>query len=149
MTDIAALDQIKEHIARYDRLVGLFNMEIKEVSPGSAIVSMTVGNEHLNAAGLCHGGAIFSLADVAFALACNSHGVMALALEISVNYLRPAKAGEVLTAFAREINLGNSTGLYSIEVKNQDSKLLAFFKATAYRFQDKSVLNPQPKESRS
>ncbi len=139
MSERSPVEVVREHISAHDKLIGLFGMEIVGVSPGSAEVSMVVKEEHLNAAGLCHGGTIFSLADVAFALACNSHGNMALALEVSVNFLRPAKVGETITATASELNLGKSTGLYSIEVRNGDGKLLAFFKATAFRFQDRSV----------
>jgi len=128
---------VREHIEKRDRLIELFGMKIENVEPGKADVVMTVTENQLNAASLCHGGAIFSLADVAFALACNSHGVMALALEASINYLRPAKKGEILKAMAREKNLGKKTGLYIVEVINEKGKKVAFFKATAYCLDEK------------
>ena len=134
------LERIRAHIEAHDRLVTQYGMEVEEVVPGGARVSMTVTEDHLNAAGLCHGAVFFALGDVAFALASNSHGRMALALEVSVNYLRPAKAGERIVAQAKELNLGKTTGLYEIEIKAEDGRLLAFFKATAFRFQDRSVL---------
>ncbi len=127
---------VREHIEKRDRLIKLFGMKIEDVEPGKAEVSMIVTEEHLNAASLCHGGAIFSLADVAFALACNSHGVMALAMEVSVNYLRPAQRGETLRAIATEENLGKRTGLYVVRVLNERGKGVAFFKATAYRLDE-------------
>ncbi len=132
-----AVHFVREHIEKRDRLIELFGMKIEKVEPGKADVIMTVTENQLNAASLCHGGAIFSLADVAFALACNSHGIMALALEVSINYLRPAKKGETLKAMAREKNLGKRTGLYIVEVVNEKGKKVAFCKATAYRLDGK------------
>ena len=131
----ATIGLVRGKIERFDRLIGLFGMNIEKVEPGMAEVSMTVKDEHLNAAGVCHGATIYALSDVAFALACNSHGRQALALEVSINYLRPAKSGDSLIARAREVNLGNSTGLYEIIVTNQDGKKIAFLKATAFRFE--------------
>lgn len=127
--------RVKERIGKYDRLIKVFGMEIEGVEAGFARVSMVVRDEHLNAASLCHGATIYALADVAFALACNSHGRQALALEVSVNYLKPAVSGDRLTATAIEENLGNTTGLYKILVTNQDGKKIAFLKATAFRFE--------------
>lgn len=127
-------DTIIELIKTRDRLIGIFSMVVEDAGPGTARVSMTVRPEFLNAAGLCHGGAIFSLADVAFALACNSHGTMALALETSMNFIRPAPDGEKLTAVATEISLGKTTGLYTVTVTSGGEKPVAFMKATAYRF---------------
>ena len=130
---------VREHIQARDRLIEAFGMEIMDVGPGCAELRMTVSDAHLNAADLCHGAAIFALADVAFALACNSHGRQALALEVSVNYLRPARKGETLTARASELNLGNTTGLYRIVVENQDARKVAYLKATAYRLEGSFV----------
>ncbi len=129
------VEKVRELIGTHDKLIGTFGMEIKRVEPGFAELSMVVKEDHLNAARLCHGATIYALADVAFALACNSHGRQALALEVSVNYLRPAQVGDTLTATAREENLGNTTGLYTILVTNQHGKKVAFLKATAFRFE--------------
>ncbi len=127
------IQQVRRHIEDKDRLIHQFGMEILEVNPGQAAVGMVVKPEHLNAAGFCHGGAVFSLADVAFALACNSHGIMALALEVSISYLRPSLPGDYLVARAEEENLGRRTGLYLIKVTNSQSKKVAVLKATAFR----------------
>lgn len=129
------VEKVKNLINEHDKLISLFGMKIEKVAPGSAVVSMKVKEEHLNAARLCHGATIYALADVAFALACNSHGRQALALEVGLNYLRPAKLGEELRAVAEEENLGNTTGVYCIRVFNQEGKKVAFLKATAYRFE--------------
>ena len=130
------IEGVKKHIENYDKLITLFDMKIIGVKEGEAMVKMNVGPDHLNAAKLCHGGAIFSLADVAFALACNSYGKTSLALEVSINYVRPAKLGEELTAYARKLHRGSKTGLYFIEVKNQDNKPVAFLKATSFQIED-------------
>lgn len=133
------LEGIRTHIEAHDRLIELFSMTVESVTEGRAVVSMTVGEPHLNAAGLCHGGAVFSLADVAFALACNSHGTQALALEVAVNYIRPSRPGDRLTAVASEEFVGRKTGLYTIRVINQDQKEVAFLKATAFRIEGSCV----------
>jgi len=136
---VAELDSIRRHIEAHDRLIEQFGMEILDVQPGTARVAMTVAPRHLNAADLCHGAAIFALADVAFALACNSHGVKALALEVSINYLRPARAGDRLVARAQEMHLGRRTGLYTIAVTGAGDREIAFLKATAYRLDEHLV----------
>ncbi len=127
------IDQVKHYIEEKDMLIHQFGMEILEVTIGRAAVSMEVRPEHLNAAGFCHGGVIFSLADVAFALACNSHGTMALALDVSISYLRPCVPGDRLVARAEEEKIGKRTGLYIIKVTNSESKKVAILKATAFR----------------
>ncbi len=128
--------KIKEKIEKDDKLVHIFGMKIQGVEKGYALVTMDVTETHLNAAMVCHGAAILALADVAFALASNSHGALALALEISINYLRPAKVGDKLKAICVEENVGKKTGLYITKVLNQDEKLVAMMKSTAYRFDE-------------
>ncbi len=131
--------RVTEHIRRHDRLISIFNMEIEETAPGSARVSMKVGPDHLNAARLCHGAALFALADVAFALAANCHGRMALAIEASMNYLRPVKEGSVVTVFCHEEFQGRRTGTYFATITSEDGKKIAIFKATSFRIDDTPV----------
>ena len=114
-------------------------MNIDQVGKESAEVSMTIGPDHLNAAFICHGAAIFALADVAFALAGNSSGKMALALEASINYMRPAPEGTKLTARAEGIHEGRKTGVYTVTVADAQGRNIAFFKATAYRVDSASL----------
>ncbi len=127
------VERVREHIEKYDRLIDIFSMEIEDVQEGSASVSMTVGPDHLNAASICHGAAVFALADVAFALAGNSSGRMALALECSINYMRPAKPGTRLVAHADAKHQGRQTGVYTVSIKDEQDREVAFFKATAIR----------------
>jgi len=88
--------RVRELIEKKDSLFKLFGMKVTECTAGNSTVTMKVDKTHLNAAEICHGGTIFSLADVAFALASNSHGQVALAIDMSISYLRPAKAGDLI-----------------------------------------------------
>lgn len=114
----------------FSRLLG---MELVSVGLGTATVQMTIGPNHVNPHGTPHGGAIFSLADSALAVASNSHGIEAVALDLAVTYCRPAPMGSVVTATCSEINLTKSTGLYDIRVEREDGKLVASLKATVFR----------------
>ena len=133
------LDKIKRHIEKHDALITLFGMEIREFELGRATVSMTVKGEHLNAAGVCHGGTLFALADVAFALASNSDGTLSLALEMSISFTRPVAPGDSITALCTEKHKGRNTGCYVIEVRNSDDKLVSLLKATAFRTGDSLI----------
>ena len=107
-------------------------MKIQEVRAGKAVVHMVVGEHHINSAQVCHGGTIFSLADVAFALACNSHGFLALAIDMSISFLRPVSVGELITASCIEKHRSRKLGSYHIEVTNTSNQLVALLKATAF-----------------
>ncbi len=129
--------RVREYIERNDRLVGLLGVNIEEVREGYARVSLKVQERHMNAAGVCQGGVIFTLADLAFALASNSHGVVALGMDVSISYLRSALLGDVLTAEAVEEYLGKRTAAYVITVRNQNGEKIALAKSLAYRFPDR------------
>ena len=105
----------------------------EEVRPGYARLSMTVTDEMLNLFGMAHGGAIFSLMDDAFQIACNSHGVSAFALNVSVTYVRGAKPGDRLVAVADEAALTARTGSYEVKVSNGAGEVIALAQALAYR----------------
>jgi acyl-CoA thioesterase len=124
--------RVRGIIEKNDHLISLFGMEIEEVGEGTAAVSMTVGEQHLNAAHTCHGGTIFSLADVAFALACNSHGNLALAVDMSISFLKAVAPQERITALCSEKHRGKRIGSYHIEVTGKGGGLVALLKATAF-----------------
>lgn len=124
--------KVRAIIEKHDKLIALFSMEIQEVSSGRAAVHMSVGENHINSAKVCHGGTIFSLADVAFALACNSHGSLALAIDMSISFLRPVSVGELITATCIEKHRGRRLGSYHIEVTNRSDQVVAMLKATAF-----------------
>jgi acyl-CoA thioesterase len=130
--------KVKGYIPGRDRLMYLLGAEVLEVSPGYAKVAITVEDKHLNAAEVCHGGVLFSLSDLAFALASNSHGYLALALEVSMSFLRVARLGERVAAKAREEYLGRRTGFYIITVTNQEGKKIALVKGASFRFESPS-----------
>ena len=94
---------------------------------------MTVRSEMLNGLGVVHGGIAFSFADSAFAFACNSRNNLSLALDTSINFLKPVYISDVLIAEAIEIHNGKSTGLYQIKITNQKDQTVAIFKGTCFR----------------
>jgi len=116
-----------------DRLAQLLGMRLESVAPGSCSVSMVVTADMLNAVGLTHGGVTYSLADFAFAIASNSHGTVAVALTAQMSYPAASRCGDRLIAKARENNRGSKTGLYSIEVKTGEGRLVGLFSGTVFR----------------
>ena len=129
-------ERVAQYIKENDRLVDLLGIEIVDVKPGYARVSLRVEKKHLNAAGVCQGGVIFTLADIAFAIASNSHGKSALAMDVSISFLKAVGVGEVVYAEAVEEYLGRNTASYLIRVFNQDGKKVALLKARAFRFEE-------------
>lgn len=103
-------------------------MEILETGVGRALVRMTVREDMLNGHGLCHGGLVFSLADSAFAFACNSHGDSALAAAASIDFLLPARAGDTLIAEATEVWRSGRSGITEVTVTNQEGARVALFR---------------------
>ncbi len=115
----------------YSKLLGI---EVVDVGPGSAVVRMRVIPEMGNIFGSTHGGALFSLLDEAFQLACNTHGVLSVALNVSITYVSAPVAGSVLEARATEIHKTRRTSSYSCEIRDrEDGKLIATAQALAYR----------------
>ncbi len=108
------------------------DMSIDKVCPGSATTSMTVSEKYANGHGYCQGGIIATLADTAFAHACNSYNKMTVAQKFSIDFIRSAKVGDRLTAIAKEQSRGKLTGLYQIRVFNQDKKLVAIMTGNSF-----------------
>jgi acyl-CoA thioesterase len=103
------------------------------VGVGYCTLQLTVRNDMLNGFGMAHGGISFSLADSAFAFACNSHGRQAVSIHCTIEHVAPVFEGDVLTAQAQEDHLGNKISNYSILVTNQDQKTIALFRGVAFR----------------
>jgi acyl-CoA thioesterase len=99
-----------------DRASQDLGMEIISVEPGKAVLTMKVQDNMTNGHGTAHGGFIFTLADSAFAFACNSHGETTVAAHCSITYVRPGKLGDLLTAEAREISRVGRSGIYDVRV---------------------------------
>jgi acyl-CoA thioesterase len=125
-------DEIRRRIDvdPYARYLGV---ELLELGKGYSKVTMVVGEHMLNFCGIPHGGAIFSLADVAFAAAANSHGQVAVALNVSINYLAAVPLGTRLYAEATEESIGRRTALYRLAVRAEDGTLVALCHGTVYR----------------
>lgn len=110
-----------------DRLSPALGMEIVTVGPGTATLRMRVRGDMLNGVGTCHGGMIFSLADSAFAFACNSRNAVTVAQHCDVTFHAPGRAGEMLVAEAREVTRAGRSGLYDVSVARDDGTLVATF----------------------
>jgi acyl-CoA thioesterase len=108
-------------------------MKILAVGPGSATLSMPVRADMVNGHGTCHGGFIFAVADSTFAYACNSFNHRTVAAGVDINFLAPAHLGDLLTASGHARYQGGRSGLYDIEVTNQEGKLVAVFRGRAAR----------------
>ncbi len=117
-----------------DPFANHLGLKSESTAPGTARVWGRIRAEHLNFHGTAHGGFLYTLADMAFGLAANSHDVPAVALATHMEYLAPGKLGEEVEATASEVHLGRSTGLYRIEVRS-GSQLLATFTGTVFRKQ--------------
>lgn len=106
---------------------------IEKLPPGQALARarLSIADHHRNGFGTVHGGAIFSLADTVFGQAANQGEQLGVALEVSISYLRPGLSG-ALTAEAREISRNRRVGLYEIRVADDQDRLVALFKGTAY-----------------
>ncbi|MGH8713161.1 MAG: hydroxyphenylacetyl-CoA thioesterase PaaI [Casimicrobiaceae bacterium] len=133
----AAAQQLAERVAQSmyarDRASQALGMRIIRVGPGRAELSMRVRADMLNGHRTCHGGFIFSLADSAFAFACNSYNLTTVASGCTIEFVAPAREDDMLTAIAQERSASGRTGVYDIEVTNQDGAAIAFFRGKSYR----------------
>ena len=108
-------------------------MVIENVTPGRSELSMTVREDMVNGHSICHGGFIFTLADSAFAFACNSENFNTVAAGVRIEFLAPAKLGDRLSAVAKQVHQGRRTGVYDVLVTNQDGRKLAVFRGNSHR----------------
>ncbi len=124
-------EKIKRLLNENDRFAKHNNIKLTEVGEGYAVAEMEVNNNHLNAADVVQGGAIFTLADLAFGAASNSYGVLNLNINSSISFVKSVKSGK-LTAYAKEISKNKKISVYQIEVKNQKGELIATMQGVAY-----------------
>jgi acyl-CoA thioesterase len=125
--------KVVTHMMQQDRFSQWLGIEVLDVKEGFSKIKMTVREEMVNGFGIVHGGITFSLADSAFAFACNNRNQLSVALDTSINFIKPVQVGDELTAVAKEVHNGKSTGLYQIEIINQHNHLIAQFKGLCYR----------------
>jgi acyl-CoA thioesterase len=134
MTDPQVLaDQVAASMWSRDQATQALNITLHGVKPGYAKVSMTVTADMLNGHRTCHGGYMFTLADSAFAYACNSYNQNAVASACHIDFLAPAREGDVLEAEAVERSLSGRTGVYDVTVRIRDGKNIALFRGKSYR----------------
>src|SRR5688500_6252857 len=125
--------QVVNHMMEHDLFSQWLGIEILSVKEEYSKIQMTVRTEMINGFGIVHGGIAFSLADSAFAFACNNRNVLSMALDTSIAFTKSTQPGDVLTAEAKELHNGRSTGLYLITVTNQHGDQVALFKGTCFR----------------
>ena len=130
--DILANNVVNDMLQKdlFSQWLGISIIEIKE---GYSKIKMTVRSEMINGFSIVHGGIAFSLADSAFAFACNNRNILSVALDTSINFLKPVQVNDVLIAEAKELHNGRSTGLYHINITNQQNETVAVFKGTCFR----------------
>jgi acyl-CoA thioesterase len=126
-------NEVVAHMMKHDLFSQWLGIEVLEIKEGYSKIKMIVRAEMINGFGIVHGGVAFSFADSAFAFACNNRNVLSVALDTSINFLKPVHVGDELIAEAFEIHNGRSTGLYQIRIFNQHQHEVAVFKGTCFR----------------
>ena len=126
-------DAVVSHMMQNDFFSQWMGVEVIEVKEGYSKITMTIRKEMVNGFGIVHGGLPFSLADSAFAFACNNRNNLSVALDVTITFMKAVNVGDVLTAEAKEIHNGKSTGVYLIQVTNQRNEQVALFKGTCFR----------------
>ena len=130
--DVRVSDELRDRIAA-DPYCATLGIDLLVLEPGRAVTALTVTDELVNFHETPHGGAIYSLADAAFAAASNSRGETAVALETNISYLEAVDVGETLTALAEETHLADSTAEYEVVVRADTEDRVATFRGRVYR----------------
>lgn len=137
----ALAEKVRDVMLADDAASRMLGLQIVEIAPGRAIATMTVRADMLNGFGICHGGLIATLADSAFAFACNSRNALTVASGFGIDILKSARLGDALTATATETSLAGRTGLYDITVTNQHGDLIAVFRGRSHRLGERRVFD--------
>jgi len=130
------MEAIRQFIAENDRFAKHAGIELLEVAAGTASARMKITRQHLNGVNIVHGGAIFTLADLTFAAASNSHGSVAVAINVSIAYIKAVGEG-TLFAKAREVSRNPKLALYLVDITDDDGGLVATFQGMVYRKKEK------------
>lgn len=130
---------VGRHIEERDSLARHLGIDVEEVGPGYARVAATIRPEMTNHGDIGHGGAIFTIADTAFGIACNSRNANSVAANCSISYLAAVQIGDRLTAEAREVFLEGRNGVCDITVTNQEGQVVALFRGHARRIRGSVV----------
>ena len=136
----AVAEKVREVMLADDAATKMLGMQIAEVGPGRAVATMMVRADMLNGFALCHGGLIATLADSAFAFACNSYDELTVASGFAVDFVAPGRGGDVLTARCSEVTKAGRTGVYDTEVTNQRGERVALFRGRSYTMKGKPAV---------
>jgi len=132
-------EDVVQHMMENDFFSQWMGVEVLDVREGYSKIRMTIRKEMVNGFGIVHGGLPFSLADSAFAFACNNRNNLSVALDVTITFTKAVNVGDELTAEAKEFHNGRSTGVYLITVTNQKNEQVALFKGTCFRTGKKLV----------
>ena len=124
--------EIVETMMAQDAFSQLLGMELVSIEKGSCVLRCEVGPTMTNGFGIAHGGITYSIADSALAFASNAHGVHCFSVDTNIAHLKKVKLGDVLTATCTESHRGKRTGVYVVEIQNQESKRVAYFRGTVF-----------------
>ena len=124
--------EIVETMLQQDAFSELLGMELLEIEPGFCVLRCKVTSQMTNGFGIAHGGITYSLADSALAFASNAHGVHCFSVDTNIAHLKKVQLGDVLTARCTESHRGKRTGVYVVEIHNQDAKRVAYFRGTVF-----------------
>lgn len=144
MTPQQVAEATRDAMWRDDRASQGLGMQVLAVGPGSATLSMAVREDMLNGHAICHGGFITTLADSAFAFACNAYNEVTVASGFDMNLIAAARLGDVLTASAMELSKAGRTGVYDVQVHNQRGEAVAAFRGRSYTMKGKALVECLP-----
>ena len=133
MTNDEKARQVVDKMMKDDLFSQWLQIEVLDIREGYSKIKMIVRKEMVNGFGIAHGGIAFSFADSAFAFACNNRNNLSVALDVTISFTKAMHIGDILTAEAKEIHNGRSTGVYLITITNQKNEHVALFKGTCFR----------------
>ena len=133
-------EHVRDGMLANDRATRWLGMTVAEIAPGRAVLTMTIRDEMLNGHDICHGGLITTLADSAFAFACNAYNELTVASGFTVDLLAPGRLGDLLTATCTEVSKAGRTGVYDCEVRNQRGERIAIFRGRSYTARGKPAV---------
>ena len=139
-TPQATAERVRAAMLENDHATRAMGIDVAAIGPGTAQAVMTVRRDMLNGHATCHGGFIATLADSAFAFACNAYNELTVASGFDISFVAPAREGDVLTATASEVSRSGRTGVYDIDVRNQVGQRVAVFRGRSYTMKGKPVV---------
>jgi acyl-CoA thioesterase len=125
--------KVVDHMMTEDAFSNWLQVSVLDIKEGYSKIKMMIRPEMVNGFGIAHGGIAFSLADSAFAFACNNRNNLSVALDVTISFMKAVNVGDELTAEAKEIHNGRSTGVYLITITNQKNEQVGLFKGTCFR----------------